>query len=392
MGDSRPPVLSDDLLRRIHERAPAYDRENRFFAEDFEDLRRAGYLKMAVPRDFGGLGLSFSDCMRETRWLAYWAPATALGTNMHIYWCGVANTLHGAGDKSCDWMLEAAGKGEVFAAGHAEAGNDLPVLLSNTKAERVDGGYRFTGRKAFGSLSPVWTFLGIHGIDTSDPKAPKIVHAFLSRDAKGYRIEPTWDVLGMRATKSDDTILEGAFVPDSQIARVVPAGAAGLDLFVLSIFAWALVGFANVYYGLGRRVFDLTVDSLGKRGALGVAGGMSHHPEMQHGVAEMAMELEALEPLIEKTADDWTNGVDHGGQWPKKIVTTKHRTTDGVWRLVDTAMELSGGFGMFKKNELERLYRDARAGRFHPANPALTHELVAKTVLGIDPDAQPRWG
>jgi alkylation response protein AidB-like acyl-CoA dehydrogenase len=392
MGDSRPPVLSDDLLRRLHERAPAYDRENRFFAEDFEDLRKSGYLKTAVPREFGGLGLSFSDCMRETRRLAYWAPATALGMNMHTYWVGVANTLHGAGDKSCDWMLEAAGKGEVFAAGHAEAGNDLPVLLSNTKAERVDGGYRFTGRKAFGSLSPVWTFLGIHGIDTSDPKAPKIVHAFLSRDAKGYRIDPTWDVLGMRATKSDDTILEGAFVPDSQIARVVPAGAAGLDLFVLSIFAWALVGFANVYYGLGRRVFDLTVESLMKRSALGVAGGMSHHPEMQHGVAEMAMELEALEPLIEKTADDWTNGVDHGGQWPKKIVTTKHRTTDGVWRLVDTAMELSGGFGMFKKNELERLYRDARAGRFHPANPALTHELVAKTVFGIDPDAQPRWG
>jgi len=392
MGDSRPPVLSDDLLKRFHERAPAYDRENRFFAEDFEDLRKSGYLKMAVPREFGGLGLSFSDCMRETRRLAYWAPATALGTNMHTYWVGVANTLHGAGDKSCDWMLEAAGRGEVFAAGHAEPGNDLPVLLSNTKAERVDGGYRFTGRKAFGSLSPVWTLLGLHGMDMSDPKAPKIVHGFLSRDAKGYRIEPTWDVLGMRATKSDDTILDGVFVPDAQIGRIVPPGAAGMDLFVLSIFAWALVGFANVYYGLGRRVFDLSVEALGKRSALGVPGGMAHHPETQHGVAEMAMELEALEPLIEKTAADWTAGVDHGAQWPRKIVTTKHRTTDGVWKLVDTAMELSGGFGMFKKNELERLFRDARAGRFHPANPALTHELVAKTVFGISPDAQPRWG
>ena len=392
MSDSRQPLLSDDLLGRFHDRAPVYDRENRFFAEDFEDLRQAGYLKMAVPKEFGGLGLSFSDCMRETRRLAYWAPATALGTNMHTYWVGVANTLHGAGDKSCDWMLEAAGKGEVFAAGHAEAGNDLPVLLSNTKAEKVEGGWRFTGRKSFGSLSPVWTLFGLHGIDASDPKAPKIVHGFLSRNEKGYRIEPTWDVLGMRATRSDDTLLEGAFVPDAHVARINPPGAAGLDLFVLSIFAWALVGFANVYYGLGRRVYDLTIDSLGKRRALGVPGGMSHHPEMQHGIAEMAMELEALEPLIEKTADDWSNGVNHGAQWPKKIVTTKHRTTDGVWRLVDTAMELSGGFGMFKKNELERLYRDARAGRFHPANPAFTHELVAKTVLGIDPDAQPRWG
>jgi len=392
MGDSRPPVLSDDLLKRFHERAPAYDRENRFFAEDFEDLRKSGYLKMAVPREFGGLGLSFSDCMRETRRLAYWAPATALGTNMHTYWVGVANTLHGAGDKSCDWMLEAAGRGEVFAAGHAEPGNDLPVLLSNTKAERVDGGYRFTGRKAFGSLSPVWTLLGLHGMDMSDPKAPKIVHGFLSRDAKGYRIDPTWDVLGMRATQSDDTILEGAFVPDAKIARIVAPGAAGVDVFVLSIFAWALLGFANVYYGLGRRAFDLTVEALPKRKSLAVSGSMAHHPAMQWGVAEMYMELEAIEPLIEKIAQDWSNGVDHGGAWPAKIVSAKYRAVEGVWKVVDAALDLSGGFGMFKKSELERLFRDARAGRFHPANAALTHELVAKTALGINPDDQPRWG
>jgi alkylation response protein AidB-like acyl-CoA dehydrogenase len=45
--------------------------------------------------------------------------------------------------------------GAIFAAGHAESGNDLPVLLSTTKAEKVNGGYRFTGKKSFGSLTPV---------------------------------------------------------------------------------------------------------------------------------------------------------------------------------------------------------------------------------------------
>ncbi len=92
MNDSRPPILSDELLRSFHERAPVYDRENRFFSEDFEDLRKTGYLRMAVPRELGGLGLSFADCMRETRRLAYWAPATALGTNMH--WYNLGGGLH----------------------------------------------------------------------------------------------------------------------------------------------------------------------------------------------------------------------------------------------------------------------------------------------------------
>jgi hypothetical protein len=47
---------------------------------------------------------------------------------------------------------------------------------------------------------------------------------------------------------------------------------------------------------------------------------------------------------------------------------------------------------MFKSSELERLFRDCRAGRFHPANSVLTHEIVGKTILGINPDALPRWG
>ena len=111
-------------------------------------------------------------------------------------------------------MLKAAAQGEVFAAGHAEGGNDLPLLLSTTKAEKVDGGYRFTGRKSFGSLTPVWTYLGLHGMDTIDPAAPKIVHAFMPRDSSGYTIENVWDTLGMRATQSQDTILNGTFVPE----------------------------------------------------------------------------------------------------------------------------------------------------------------------------------
>src|SRR3954470_5352619 len=210
-------LLTDDLLARFAERAPRYDEEHRFAAEDFEELREAGYLLLNVPAELGGYGRNLADVAREQRRLAYYAAPTALAVNMHLYWTGVAADLWRAGDTSLQWVLEEAARGEVFAAGHAESGNDIPVLLSTTKAERVEGGYRFTGRKSFGSLSPVWTYLGLHGMDSSDPSQPKIVHAFMPRDTEGYRIEETWDVLGMRATRSDDTILDGVFIPDRYI-------------------------------------------------------------------------------------------------------------------------------------------------------------------------------
>jgi alkylation response protein AidB-like acyl-CoA dehydrogenase len=108
---------------------------------------------MAVPRELGGGGLNLAEAGAETRRLAYYAPATALGTNMHVYWTGLAADLWRAGDRSLEWLLNDAVQGEVFNAGHSERGNDLPVLLSTCKAEKVRGGFRFTGRKMFGSLT-----------------------------------------------------------------------------------------------------------------------------------------------------------------------------------------------------------------------------------------------
>jgi alkylation response protein AidB-like acyl-CoA dehydrogenase len=385
-------LLTEAQLETFRSRAAAYDRDNRFFQEDFDELRAARYLQMAVPRELGGLGYTLAEVARETRRVAMYAPATALGTNMHNYWVGLVADLWRKGDTSLEWLLKEAAAGEVFAAGHAEPGNDLPLLLSTTKAERVDGGWKFTGRKSFGSLTPVWTRLGVHGMDTSTPSAPRIVHAFLPRSTPGISIKETWDVLGMRATRSDDTVLEGAVVPDKYVARIVPAGAAGIDAFVLGIFAWALVNFGNVYYGLAVRVRDLIVEMVKSKGSLGMTRSMAYHPEVQHGIAEIAMELEAIHAQLESVAQDWSNGVDHGMGWPIKLVSAKHKAVTGAWRAVDRAMDLSGGFGMFKKHELERLFRDARAGRFHPANPALSHELVGKLTLGISPDEQPRWG
>lgn len=385
-------VLTPELLQRCHERAATYDRENRFFQEDFNELNAAGYLKLTIPREFGGAGFTLQEYAREARALAYHAPATALGLNMHHYWVGLAADLSRAGDRSVVWILEEAARGEVFAAGHGEVGVDINVLHSTTQARRVDGGYTFTGRKSFGSLSPVWTRLGLHGIDTSDPAAPKIVHAFMPRDAKGYQIKETWDVLGMRATRSDDTVLEGAFVPDKYVARVLPEGFAGADAFVVNIFAWALIGFGNVYYGLAMRARDLLLEALKGKRSVVLTRPMTYHAEVQHGVAEMVLELEAIGAHLDQIAQDWSTGVNHGMAWPLKIVAAKYHAVEASWRVVDRAMDLSGGFGMFRKTELERVFRDARAGRFHPANSALSHELVAKMTLGINPDEQPRWG
>jgi hypothetical protein len=258
MAPAASSALTEPLLERCRERAAGYDRDNRFCQEDFDELKAAGYLLMAVPKEFGGAGLTLAEVARNAPPRPVCA-ATALCINMHNYWVGRLPTCFAA---AIDPRVAAArGRGGRGSRPARRAWQRWPAC-STTKAERVDGGYKLTGRKAFGSLSPVWTRLGGHSMDTSDPAAPKIVHFFMPRDTKGYTIKDTWDVMGMRATRSDDTVLDGAFVPDKYIGRVVPAGAAGADMFVIGFFTWALVNFANIYYAIGLRTREVLIEQL----------------------------------------------------------------------------------------------------------------------------------
>src|SRR5690606_31168953 len=137
-------------------------------------------------------------------------------------------------------------------------------------------------------------------------------------------------------------------------------GAAGVDQFVLGIFGWPLIGFGNIYYAMAQRALDLTIDSVKRKKSIGLTRPMAYHAEVQHTVAEMAIELEAIGPHLDRVAEDWSNGVDHGAQWPAKIAAAKYRAVEGSWKIIDAMLELGGGFGIFRSSGLERLWRDAR--------------------------------
>jgi alkylation response protein AidB-like acyl-CoA dehydrogenase len=302
----------------------------------------------------------------------------------------MAAELRRFGDDRHEWILTDAVEGEVFAAGHAEAGNDVPVALSTARAERTDGGYRFYGHKHFGSLSPVWTRFGVHAMDAADPAHPVVVHGFVDRADDGFEIVESWDTLGMRATQSHDTRLNGVFVPDHRISAVSPAGSL-TDPWGFMVTLWPLTLIANVYVGIAERAFELALAAVRKKTSIGLdRGSLAYHPMLQHRVSEMYLELDAMRATVDRLATDFVTGADHGERWAMQILSAKWRAVEGAKKVVDVAVDVAGGQAMFRASELERLYRDVRAGGFHPGTHAFTHEMVGKTALGVAAD-QPRW-
>jgi alkylation response protein AidB-like acyl-CoA dehydrogenase len=379
-----------DMLARFRARAGELDRTNTYFHEDLAELRELGYLAAAVPSEFGGWGCNLAEMVAHQRRLARYAPATALAMTMHTYWVGMAAQLHQWGDSSLNWIFQAVLNGEVIAAGHAESGNDIPVLLSTCKAERVDGGYVLTGRKQFGSNGPVWTWLGAHAMDTDAPGGPQVVHAFVHRTSPGVTVVETWDTLGMRPTQSHDTVLDGVFVADDRIGCVTPAGD-GTDPFLVALAMWPLPLIATVYVGIAERAIELAVAGAKRKTSIAIERvTYAYHPVVQHQVSDMFLELDAATATVDRFVDDWVADVGHGDAWVPKVYSMKWRAAEAAKRVVDIALDVAGGGGMFKGNELERLYRDVRCGGFHPGNDAIAHEVIGKALLGVLGE-QPRW-
>ena len=381
-GSTPETLLDDDLLERFRDRAARYHRENAFFHEDLAELRDAGYLRALVPVELGGLGWRLEDAVRAQIRLAGAAPATALGVNMHLVWTGVANLLRARGDDALEFLLREAADGEVFAFGISEAGNDLMLFGSRTQADpQPDGSYRYTGRKIFTSLSPAWTRLGTTGLDTTSPDAPKIVYGFIDREDPDVRILDDWDTLGMRASQSRTTVLDGAVAASDRIVRRLDPGP-NPDPLVFAIFACFELLLGAVYTGIAARALDLAVAAAKRRTSMKTGATLSQEPDVRRRIADAALLHDGIEPQLVALARDVDAEVDHGAYWFAKLSGVKVRATETAREVVDRCVRVAGGSTYFAGDELGRLQRDVLAGVFHPSTDDSARQTIANARLG----------
>jgi alkylation response protein AidB-like acyl-CoA dehydrogenase len=375
--------LDGALLSRIAGRAAGHDRDASFPVDDLAELQDAGYLAALVPEALGGWGLTLEALTREQSRLAAAAPATALAVNMHLVWTAVAKTLHDRGDTSLDFVLEEAAAGEVFAFGVSEAGNDLVLFGSTVEARPSDdGSVAYTGTKTFTSLSPVWTRLGTLGLDSTSIDAPRVVWAFLDREADGIEIVEDWDTLGQRATRSDTTRLTGAVARADRVVRRLPPGP-NPDPLIFGVFVNFEILLASVYAGIAHRAVELAAEAAKRRTSLKLGGApRSDDPDVRRRVATASMLDDALDPQIRSLARDVDTFVDHGPRWFAKASGLKVRVTEQAKAVVDQAILVGGGSGYAAFSELSRLYRDVLAGAFNPSTADSALSTIASAVLG----------
>jgi alkylation response protein AidB-like acyl-CoA dehydrogenase len=374
------PILDDDLLARIAARAAHYDAENRFPDDDLAELRDAGYLRLGVPGGSGGSGLGLRDTSRLQRRLAGAAPATALALGMHQVWVQAARITEARGSTFLRPVFEWAASDNVLAFGLSEPGNDQVLFDSSTDAVPDGaGGYTFTGTKVFTSLSPVWDVMSVFGKDSSGTE-PHLVHGFALRTDPGHSAADDWDTLGMRATQSRTTRLDGLHIPAERIVRVLPVGPVA-DPLVFGIFAAFEILVASVYVGIAERSIQLAVEQIRPRAAFDGTPRLED-PDARRGLADMQSTIDGLVLQVDALARDVDELVDHGARWFPLLVGTKARVADSAAHVVDEALRLVGGSSYGNRNELSRLSRDVRAAQFNPSTRDSAARTIATALLG----------
>ncbi|MDO5728590.1 MAG: acyl-CoA dehydrogenase family protein [Actinomycetaceae bacterium] len=373
--------LNAELLSRIHSRASRHDAENTFPNDDLEDLRKVGYLKAFVPREFGGAGLSLAEICREQTALAKAAPGTALGINMHQIIVGLGRHMLAKGNDRGATILRMAAEDDLFGFGISEPSNDLVLFGSTTRAQPDgEGGYSFHGTKIFTSLAPAWTKLLTFGRDDSGD-SPMSVFAILDRDDEGFTIVDDWYTLGMRATQSNTTILEGAHAPAARIlARVNPGPS--FDPVVFGIFANFELLLAATYTGIGERAVEIAVETVKQRQSVRTGTTYSNDPDIRWRIADAAIAMDGIYPQIDALARDFETGVDRGFVWLPQLSAVKHRACEAAKESVEQAIRASGGSSYYMSKELSRLYRDVIAGLFQPSDAESLHSAWATFLLG----------
>jgi alkylation response protein AidB-like acyl-CoA dehydrogenase len=208
----------------------------------------------------------------------------------------------------------------------------------------------------------------------AEREGPVVLHFPCPMTAAGVTILDTWHTLGMRATGSHDVMIEGLFVPDEKVALKRPAGRWHPVFHILATVAFPLI--YAVYLGVAERARDLTVEMAGARPA-------SERTRWRAGQMDTALTAARLAHQHMLAAAD-RNAPSAASV--NDVMTGRRLVEENAIRTVEMALEMAGGAGFYRKAELERLFRDIQAARYHPLQKEAQTDFAGAMALGQPTD------
>lgn len=364
------------LATRFAEGAAGHDAAATFPVENVDALFEAGLLVLTMPRASGGGGFGASVARKVIEVVAMGEPATALTLEM---------TFAQHARMAATWPAsvverlrrESIERPTLFNVSRVEPALGTPARggMPATTATRTRDGWRLSGHKLYATGSPAVSYFVVWA--RTDDEEPKVGYFLVAKSASGVTLLPTWDHVGMRATRSDDLVLENVEIAEDhaldlrQPGEWAPAGAWELS--------WGALAIGAVYQGVARSARDWLVRYLNERIPANLGAPLASLPRFQVAVGEIEAKLVTNELLLEGVAAQADAGDEEGLGMRAGIV--KSVVTRNAIEVVRQGLELTGNPGLSHSNPLERHFRDALCGPVHTPQDDMTFAHAGKSAL-----------
>jgi indole-3-acetate monooxygenase len=364
----------------IDEHGAEMDRRREVTPEVVDALVGQDMLRLLLPRSLGGQEIHLLDYAKACEALA-WADAS-------VAWFINQSNVSSA-TSAAAMPHDAALK--VF--GHANVGLAWGARHGNSKAIRVEGGYRLTGKWSFASGGRhTGGWLGAHSAVQNPDGTPHMRYGkpddrsfvFRRDDAK---IIDDWHVLGLRGTGSDSYSVEDLFVPDERApARDAPEERreTGPITIIGSTLLYA-TGFCSTTLGLGRRMLETYVDLARGKHSRASSNAMAVNNAVQREIGQMEARLSAARAFLHEALGQVYDAAAAGKLNVDLRLRLRLATTWGMNEATDVSINCyrsAGTTAILNSAPFERRFRDAMSASQH-LQAMLPHiEMVGRHIIG----------
>jgi len=368
----------DPLLAIAREHAHDVDERGRFPEEAVAALRESGLLGLTLPEEHGGLGGGPQDLVDMLGAIAGACGSTAMITLMHV---SAAMPLAAATPPGSPGLVADLASGRVLATlGFSEAGSRSHFWAPVSQPVERDGRQHVAAKKSW-VTSAGHADLYVISSKTSDGAGVDLFA--IAAGTPGVAVDRPWSGMGFRGNASSPMTFDVDLYDDQRLG----GPAAGTDLMLGVVLPWFNLGNSAVSLGLSRAAVDAAVRHTSGARLEHLDQSLSALPTIRAQLARMSIDLAAASAYLDRAASRVASPED---DTPLYVLGSKAAANDAALRITDAAMRVCGGAAFSQHLQIDRYFRDARAGHVMAPTADALYEFYGRAVTGrplFDPPA-----
>ena len=370
--------LVKDFVKRhaTNEDIERWDAAGEIDRETMLAAGEAGLIGLSVPEEFGGAGMLQDYRFRaivneEVIGAGAGSLAGALGIQDEL---AVPYLVHmGTQEQKEKWLPRMA-TGEVLGAlamTDPGAGSDLRGIKTNAK--KVDGGYILNGAKTFIS-SGTTADVVVTFVKTGEGNRPDAFSLLLvEKGMEGFDQGKKLSKMGFHGWDTAELSFTDVFVPDENLISG-KEGQGFIQLMLNLPLERLSIGVAAA--AAAQAALDWTVAYTKDREAFGER--IADFQNTRFRLADMAATTDAMWAYIDRALLAYKNST----LTAEDAAKVKFWATEREWEVLDTGVQLHGGYGYIMEYPIARAFTDARVHRIYGGTNEIMRDLVGRQIAG----------